>query len=463
MTRVAVLCHKGRGTAVMWSVCIQELHATGDVSAPTEVARCVGRMNRAGENSVMRTLTTLAQRGVVWYSRVKQSQVARWIPWLVTALAVAYIALMIPWRDSVTYELSTVQSSPLQSDRSSVEASPLGHDLNRCVHRQPGVLTLLGLVRWPWIAAYLGCMIAAGSLLVVRWHTLLKRSDTLEVSLVWCARAWAQAQVVSLLPIGQVGADAYRIERSTRHTSSLGRCSGIIVIERLVGLISMLLVGTTGIVFKSQSKMAYLLLIAAAAIAVGVVVAVPRIVHGLLQFDDLTDAPGWRAKICHCLQACSDIVGEPHTLARVLVQSILIQTLTPLSFAIVDRGLGFNTPVWCYLIAVPAVLLAQFLPIHVAGIGILEGGLGAMLGPWAGRSAAEVIALSSMVRILGMLWSGMLAMSFLVPVRRAACQNPKVGQGPPGAAEPASASSVVPTDLINSPDNPVAQPIPVTT
>lgn len=418
MIRVAVLCHQLRGTALAWRVRIHVLPHTGDMSAPRMIARRGYRMDRVGGQSVTQIVTKAAERGKAWILRAKQSWIARWIPSLVTVLAVAYIVLMIPWRDSVTEHPHLGQGSSAQSNHPIGEVSPLRHDPNQQIQIQPGVVTLLGRIRWPWIVAYLLCMIASGSLLVVRWHTLLKRSGTIEVSLAWCARAWAQAQVVSLLPIGQVGADAFRVERSSRLGGAMGRCVGIVAVERLFGLMALVLVASTGFALMQRSYLGVLILCTVFLIEIFLV----QILGGAGTYqvkDPSNKAPSRLQKVIR------DTIGPLRPIARpsvhgaqILLLSLAIQTMTPLTMSVVDRALGLDTPVHCYFLAMPLVLIVQFLPIHIAGIGILEGGLWVFLSRAANRTSAEILAISSTARILSLIWMMGLALAFVIPRRQ---------------------------------------------
>jgi hypothetical protein len=82
----------------------------------------------------------------------------------------------------------------------------------------------------------------------------------------------------------------------------------------------------------------------------------------------------------------------------------LVHACSAILYVIADRALGLNTRTWCYLVGVPLINIARFLPIHVAGIGLVEAGLWVLLSPWAGRTAEEVTAISVLVRMMGLLW-----------------------------------------------------------
>ncbi len=380
-------------------------------------------------------------------AKMRNSPWAKIIPWLVTVGALVFIAWTVPWTDHVEL-VPTVDPSP-----ASVNAH-VGHESSNAAPThtpatllQPGVLSILRRAHWIWLIACFGCMAASAVLLVRRWHLLLSQSGPAP-SIAWCARTWAQSQVISILPFGQIGADAYRIERSARVGPTLGRCVGIIAIERIMGFMALGLVACTGWAIHVGGSTGLLLVLAESIFAMSVIAWIPR----LRVLQPVDGSPGestpWRKKLARLVEPVSELARRPYQLAWILFLSIGVQTLTPITFFAVDRALGLDTPVWCYLVAVPTVILAQFLPIHVAGIGILEGGLWAFLGPWAGRTTAEVVALSAAIRILNLSWSALLAASFLTSTAPIAQSPSRARTAPPSAHNSKPSLSEMPVELL---------------
>jgi hypothetical protein len=329
----------------------------------------------------------------------------------------------------------------------------------------------LAQVRGPWLLAYLLCAVALAALLVIRWHYLLadqtrpqfgvladrqqsRQEERSPPSLAWCAVIWARSQVINLLPLSQAGGDLYRIERASRYTGGVASAVGIIATERITGLMAMVGVAVAGLAGSRMLSIqpADLVLVGGSAVLLGAIAI--RIVRlrspGLataagLAAEGLVPAetkkasqslrsptrrrPGnlfraWQDHLCIMAGPLRHSARHPRRFLVVLSLSIAAQVLAPLSYVTVDRALGFNTPVWCYLVAVPAVTLATFLPIHIAGIGILEGGLWLFLSRWSARSSADVVAISAAIRLTGLLWLAILTTSFLWPLDRSARRAP---------------------------------------
>ena len=347
-------------------------------------------------------------------ARMRNSRWAKIIPWLVTVGALFFIAWTVPWTDHIEL-VPTVDPLP-----ASVNAH-VGHESSNAAPThapttilQPGVLSILHRIQWPWLIAYFGCMAASAVLLIRRWHSLLSQFDPVPSS-TWCARTWAQSQVISILPFGQIGADAYRIERSAKLGPTLGRCVGIIGNERIMGIMALGLVACTGWAIRAGGSAGLILVLGESGLTISVIALMSQL-RFLHQVDH---SPGesapWRKTLSRLVEPVSELARQPYQLTWILFLSIGVQSLTPLTFVAIDRALDLDTPVWCYLVAVPAVTLVQFLPIHIAGIGILEGGLWTFLNPWAGRTAAEVMAISAGARLMALLWLGLMILTFLVP------------------------------------------------
>ena len=277
-----------------------------------------------------------------------------------------------------------------------------------------GLRTTLSRLDARWLFGFFGASLLSGGLLVVRWHGLFADRAG-RPSIFWCATAWARGQVLALSPVGQIGGDAYRIAASARNVGSLSECTGIVVTERVAGLFALCLVGCAGLTVMAGRPLGWLILVFGPA---SVVVVATRVALRRLAGS----AGAWRLRIERIAAPVSGLLQRPYSIARVVSLSVAVQLITPLTYGMADRALGLTTPLWCYLVAIPVIVVAQFLPIHVAGIGLVEGGLCAMLGPWAGRTPAEIVVITNIVRVLGFCWTGLLALAFLpIPtVRREA-------------------------------------------
>lgn len=342
---------------------------------------------------------------------------------LVTALALYVIGRNISWRDRASLEDgSQVVVVARQADSVTIrlpgaaDATPHEIPADSVVAFHAGVGSTLSRIRPGWVFAYFLCLAVAAVLLVVRWRYLMAWQGAAP-PVGWCAHAWARSQVINLLPFGQLGGDAYRVERSGRWLGGRAAAAGVVAAERMVGFGALLAIAAAGLIFSGLIDRD---IGAALGLFLGLVVGV-RLLAGRPIGRHLAALGGrlsgqptrWGRSLASAVGPIAGLLRHQHRLPGLLLLSTVIHLLASLSFAIVDRSLGMTTPVWCFLVAVPAISMAQFLPVHVAGIGIMEGGLWLFLGPWAGHTPEAVVALSATVRLLGLLWLLALAASFL--------------------------------------------------
>jgi len=342
----------------------------------------------------------------------------------VTAIALAFIVRAIPWRDRATLNDGTrviILERHGQTWLVRLEDPSGFPDAHQIIPQddlqsiEPGVQAVLSRAKPSWLVAYVGCMTLSVALLIGRWRWLMSGACD-RLSMRWCAIVWGRSQVINLLPLSQLGGDLYRIQRSAHPLGSAATATGIIATERIVGLVALLTVALTGLAW-AEGKTALVAPILAAIAAI-IVIALRRLPSTYSPEHEPSEPSSLLHSCRRWLQAAlvplTRLVRRPKQCLGTLFMSIAIHLAASLSFVVVDRALGLNTPVWCYMVAVPALVLATFLPIHIAGVGILEGGLWLLLHQWTSATAADVIAICAGVRILGLLWLAVLSGSALV-------------------------------------------------
>jgi uncharacterized membrane protein YbhN (UPF0104 family) len=288
----------------------------------------------------------------------------------------------------------------------------------------PGIRTLLLIVSPYWSAAIILCSAVCTGLLICRWRLLWK---TLGPAPHWAAFAatWIRSQAIGLLPTSEMGSDAFRLLWGTTWYKPVKPLIGMILFERICGLAGLAFSVILGIVllevyrspsdvsshftFSSVTKVWVPLLLALVAISF----LIP-----LTRVSCLVRA-GQR------LMAKWGISSIPWSVfLQVLFLSIILHLSSAAIFALADRALGLSTPLWCFLVSVPILNLARFLPIHIAGIGLVEGGFYVLLHPWAGRTIEEITAMSLVNRGFGLAWiAGTNLLVLLVTMLRNSPKN----------------------------------------
>lgn len=239
----------------------------------------------------------------------------------------------------------------------------------------------------------------ASILFWLRWHMLLRWNGA-AVHWSWSGGAWIRSQIAGLLPVGSIGADSYRIYAVRHAFPSLATPMGIGAIERLTGLAALIAIGTAGLFLKGNSSaMPYagnILLYSGAGIClVGAVVWAIEIWFPRLE----SRFPNLCNHVFAAIGPLKTMLRSPRRLLCTVSLSLFGQSASVLAFVVIDWIMGWNTDPACYFIAIPAVTLAQMLPLQVAGLGVVELGVWFFLGRWTSRSAADAVIIANMGRL----------------------------------------------------------------
>ena len=250
-------------------------------------------------------------------------------------------------------------------------------------------------------------LIIVAALLVVdrlvmiwRWIALLRATGQ-SISLKSAAWIYLVSSFVgAFLPAG-VGADLARAYTLTQRTSQGGQAVASVAADRLLGLISILLVGLFGAAFWRRGEEADVVVMAGAAFGVAAAFAVlwadtwvrwampaslgdSRIAVRVLRYAD----------------ALSAYRGHRGTMAFVLVLSVGVQLLRILQAFVLGQGIGIGVPFAYYLIFMPVGLIALLLPISVSGFGAPQEIIVWLLRP-AGVPDVDAFALSTLIVLSG--------------------------------------------------------------
>jgi hypothetical protein len=131
------------------------------------------------------------------------------------------------------------------------------------------------------------------------------------------------------------------------------------------------------------------------------------------------DRKGWRRFIGAVHLGVAKLRRQPRSAAAVVAVGMAYQFVLVLAAAAGARGLGIDTVGVTVLLAFyPAVLIAQVLPIGIAGLGVRDGAFVLFLTP-LGVSNEQAIALGLLIFALNLLVSFLGAPAFLAsPSRR---------------------------------------------
>lgn len=237
------------------------------------------------------------------------------------------------------------------------------------------------------VAAFVLCHVAAA----FKWRMLMGRST--DVSFAKAVRAHFTGLVGNLSPLGMIGGDLVRAGVAINGSTQSSAIMLTSVVDRMVDTAALMVLALAGFLWiggRSTTAVAVLWGGFAVSVAgVGVLLAA----HALLKRTHNVRLAGMR-------DAFNVLMKHPALLARALVLSVLIQGTLITANAYIGASVGVESSFAAWLLAWPVAKFAAYLPIGVAGIGVRETALVALLGPFGGAAGPVLAA--------GLLWDAVL-------------------------------------------------------
>ncbi len=290
----------------------------------------------------------------------------------------------------------------------------------------------------PELALLAAMLLAAMMLPAVRWYWLL-RIQNIDASL-WQAfkLTWAGYLAATILP-GAAGGDlAKSLLVVRRNPTSRLRSLSTVVVDRLIGILSLLVLGAVAAALFLRSgqfdgltgHLAWSTagLLAAAILAVALTVSFAT--HPLVA----------RFVPANLLQSMREshhlYVNSKLGLLGCFGISLLSSLLTALSLVAADRVLGGSVDWSAGLLAGPMVVLANCLPITPGGIGVAEATSSELFGGFGSANGAEMMlvtrllmVLMSLPALLGLLGGNPARISPNPHLERRSDESPTVASG----------------------------------
>ena len=256
----------------------------------------------------------------------------------------------------------------------------------------------------PWHLVAVLCLVALDrALMIWRWVMLLDSTGA-SVPVPAAASIYLVSSFVgSFLPAG-VGGDAARAYSLSRLTSRGSHAAASVAVDRLLGMVSMALLGAVGAVLWStradsvpqQVLVLVALLVAALAVAaLWVDVVIRRLLPASLQ------GRVWGVRALRFADEVARYRQRPAALARVMAISLLVQVLRIVQTFVLGRGLGIGVSFGYYLAIMPVGLLMLLLPISISGFGLPQGVIVWLLHP-QGVPDTQSFALSTLIILTGL-------------------------------------------------------------
>jgi hypothetical protein len=273
----------------------------------------------------------------------------------------------------------------------------------------PGAaLDALAAAEWRWVAAAIGLVLIDRALMAYRWLVLLRpiAVETRPPFAVVLRLFFVSTFVGTFLP-ASIGGDAVRAVALSRHRVGLADSVASVLVDRVFGTISILVVAAAAVPFAPASvprwlPAATLGLAFAATTGVGLGLfsrATERFAGSLLR--RVTRGTLHTAGV-NLLQSLRRYGGSRGTLLNVLAGSIGVQLLRVSQAWLLGLALGIALGPAAYLIYVPVILLVMLLPITINGIGTSQAAF-VWLFAESGVPAADAFALSVLFVALGVV------------------------------------------------------------
>ncbi len=256
----------------------------------------------------------------------------------------------------------------------------------------------------------------------LRWQKVLEALD-MPTGLRRLVPLYFAGQFVSNVLPTTIGGDVLRVSRLSRHNGDAPDTFASVVLERLSGWLVLPIITFVGLIINPGlwefSRPALLALFVAfatlAALVAVLVLADNRRVGGRY-----TTAEGWRRFVGAVHLGIGGLRHHPLATTWVILVGLAYQFALCLAALMVAEALGIGdmglTPLLAFL---PAVLIAQVLPIGIAGLGIREAAFVVFLTP-LGVPAEQAVALGLVLYFMNVAVSLLGVPSFAIGGRRAA-------------------------------------------
>jgi uncharacterized membrane protein YbhN (UPF0104 family) len=234
-----------------------------------------------------------------------------------------------------------------------------------------------------------------------RWQRVLQVFDV-HVPLRRLVSHYFAGQFVGNVLPSTVGGDVLRVTRTARDIGAPDVALASVVLERLTGFVALpflLLLGFLADPSLFTAPHAWIALATAGA-TVGVLVLIIVIAGHPSLAGRFTERENWMRYIGAIHVGVDRLRRDPRGAAGVLGAAIAYQFVVVSAVYCAVHTIGLTVPNAAVLAYVPAVAMAQVLPISVGGFGLREGMLALLLHP-LGAETGQAVA-------VGLLWYAML-------------------------------------------------------
>jgi glycosyltransferase 2 family protein len=260
-----------------------------------------------------------------------------------------------------------------------------------------------------WLVAAVALVLLDRSLMALRWIDLLvaltpgSRPPFSRVLRIFFVSSF----VSNFFP--SVAADIYRAYALARCDVRLAESTASVLMDRVLGVLSMVIVGACALPFARDLGIAGGLMVAlfiafAGCAVAGLIVFSERASATFVRLMNIIPIGAVRRAAESLTEAVRRYSHHHRALARVLIMSIAVQAIRVTQAWCLGVALGLELPVLVYFAAIPVILLIMQVPVTINGLGTTQVAFVTLLGA-SGADAARATALSLLFLALGVIGS----------------------------------------------------------
>jgi uncharacterized membrane protein YbhN (UPF0104 family) len=270
-----------------------------------------------------------------------------------------------------------------------------------------------------WLGGALVLTFGGVVLSAVRWSAVLQALGLHPPFRRLLSLYFAGQFMGNVLP-STIGGDALRVSRLSRDNGQPPTTFASVVLERLTGWLVLPVITLTGLLVNpglrelGRASAVAFATAAATLTLLAIVLFLTTRSHSELE-ERLEHNEGWRRFTGATRLGINTLTKKPAATARILGTGVAYQLIVIASALMAARSLGLPAGAGptALLAFVPAVLIAQVLPISISGLGVREGLFALFLQP-LGVPQSQAIALGLLLYLLNLVVSLFGAPAFAV-------------------------------------------------
>jgi len=258
-----------------------------------------------------------------------------------------------------------------------------------------------------WLLGAVLLTTVAMMLSALRWQRVLRAMDMPTSLRTLIPLAFAGQFVSNVLPT-TIGGDVLRVSRLSKQNGETENTFASVVLERLSGWLVLPLITFFGLLInpelREQGEATVFAVLISALTLVGLVAIMVIADHPRLG-GRFASREGWTRFVGAVHSGVARMRSHPGATVGIVLAGLLYQLVLCVAALMVAAALGFGwlgmTPLLAFF---PAVLIAQVLPLGIAGLGVREGAFVLFLTP-LGVPAEQAIALGLVLYAVNLIVS----------------------------------------------------------